>query len=236
MSLSPTPRFASLDLDDEFLAVAAAAVNSVQYFMKYVNANEESRPGRTAGSAKGKARNRNRRREEKEVRIDLDYFCRVHRSWAPMFSDEEFELRFRVSHRIYEDIQKALLAWRDLHFVKGFDAAGVRGASTDKKMLSAMCAIVYGASADQLVEIIRLAESTNLKCLKMFYRAMVEIFGEEWIYSTNILPSLVDVVESRFRTLQSSLTAKVQAGGPGPVGWLVAGQSGFHVTRAAPSL
>jgi hypothetical protein len=29
---------------------------------------------------------------------------------------------------------------------------------------------------------------------------------------------------------------KVQAGRPGPVDWLVAGQNGFYVARAAPSL
>jgi hypothetical protein len=120
-------------LDDKFLAVATAAVNSFQYFMKYVNANEGSLPGRPGGSAKGKARSRNRRREEGEVRIDLDYFCRAQTGRAPTFSDEEFERRFRVSRRIYEDIRTALMAYGDPYFVQGFDAAGVRGASMDQK-------------------------------------------------------------------------------------------------------
>jgi hypothetical protein len=42
-------------------------------------------------------------------------------------------------------------------------------------------------------------------------------------------------VESRHRTLQSRLAAKVQAGRPGPYGWLVTCQNGFQGARAAPS-
>jgi hypothetical protein len=46
-------------------------------------------------------------------------------------------------------------------------------------MTSATRTLTHGSSADQLVEMTRLSESSNKKCLKMYSRAVVEIFGEE---------------------------------------------------------
>jgi hypothetical protein len=61
------------------------------------------------------------------------------------------------------------------------DACGALGASTGQKLWSAFRMLSLGIPADAAVEHGSLAESTNAECLKLFARAIVEIFETEWL-------------------------------------------------------
>jgi hypothetical protein len=93
--LSPTPRFATPDLEDELLVLAMAAANVAHFVLNVVTADEGSRPGKPGGSANGKARNRNRGREAarsvcapRKSSPHLDYFCWAHTDGKPAVSGE----------------------------------------------------------------------------------------------------------------------------------------------------
>jgi hypothetical protein len=86
---------------------------------------------------------------------------------------------------MYEGVREKLLKWEDaargMYFTQKIDACGYFGASTDQKLWSAFRMLSLGISADAAVEYGRLAESTNAECLKLFARAIVEIFETEWL-------------------------------------------------------
>ncbi|PXF41507.1 Protein ANTAGONIST OF LIKE HETEROCHROMATIN PROTEIN 1 [Gracilariopsis chorda] len=128
------------------------------------------------GSKPGKQPNRDIGRESGKRRLDQDYFCRV--SLAPsVFLTAEFERRFSVTRTIYESIRTRLLQ-NESFFNELSDCCHVNGASTDQKLCAALRQLSSGATADTLVDYFRLSETTLLKILKHFSKAIVQHFEE----------------------------------------------------------
>jgi hypothetical protein len=73
----------------------------------------------------------------------------------------------------------------DDHFRQKPDAIGTLGASPIQKVLAAVRMLAYGISADFLDEYVRMGESTIIECLKHFVKAVVEVFGEEYLRAPN---------------------------------------------------
>jgi Plant transposon protein len=141
--------------------------------------NGGSRPGKRANCEIG--------REEGAEKINKDYFCRMpqHGDMSPTFDESQFERIYRMPREVYEHLRDGLLRWSDPYFKQRRDCCGKLGASTDQKFCSAMRQLAYGTGADALVELVGLAESTNLLTLKMFAEGVVVTFEAEWLRLPN---------------------------------------------------
>jgi hypothetical protein len=73
----------------------------------------------------------------------------------------------------------------DDYFCQKPDALGVLGASPIQKVVGAFCMLAYGVSADFLDDYVRLGESTIIESLKYFVKAVVDIFGNEYLRAPN---------------------------------------------------
>jgi hypothetical protein len=59
--------------------------------------------------------------------------------------------------------------------------------------------LAYGTPADALDEYLKIAESTSVKCLKMFVEGVIDIFGDKYLRRPNVddVQRLLDIGESR---------------------------------------
>ncbi|XP_020271864.1 uncharacterized protein LOC109847032 [Asparagus officinalis] len=74
----------------------------------------------------------------------------------------------------------------DNFFVQKMDGVGKLGLSTLQKVTSAFRMLAYGTSADSTDEYVRIGESTAIVCLKRFCRAIVEVYGDEYLRTPNV--------------------------------------------------
>ena len=61
----------------------------------------------------------------------------------------------------------------------------ILGLSPLQKITAAFRMLTYGVAADATDDYIRIAESTAVESLKRFVKAIVEIFGDEYLRSPN---------------------------------------------------
>ncbi|XP_018854897.2 uncharacterized protein LOC109017023 [Juglans regia] len=73
----------------------------------------------------------------------------------------------------------------DDYFVQKRDASGRLGLSSLQKMTAAIRMLAYGVTADLMDEYIRIGESTARQSMKKFVKAIVSIFGGEYLRSPN---------------------------------------------------
>jgi hypothetical protein len=117
----------------------------------------------------------NRRRSEGGARLMQDYFVE-----NPTYGADKFRARFRMSKETFfivlEEVTK-----QDDYFTQKTDAAKRMGFSPIQKVTAALRMLAYGCSADQLDENLRIGESTALKCLRRFCKAVITGFGETYL-------------------------------------------------------
>ena len=73
------------------------------------------------------------------------------------------------------------VATHDCYFRQRRDAAGKQGFSSLQKITAASRMLCYGHSADTVDEYVRIGESTSFEALKRFVRAVVQVFGAEYL-------------------------------------------------------
>ncbi|XP_062179427.1 uncharacterized protein LOC133884045 [Phragmites australis] len=73
----------------------------------------------------------------------------------------------------------------DPWFQQRRNAAGELGLSSLQKVTVAFRMLAYDAPADSLDECLRLGESTIIESMRRFVRAVVEVFGDEYIRAPN---------------------------------------------------
>ncbi|XP_042981873.1 uncharacterized protein LOC122311390 [Carya illinoinensis] len=73
----------------------------------------------------------------------------------------------------------------DDYFVQKRDASGRLGLSSLQKMTAAIRMLAYGVTADLMDEYIKIEESTVRQSMKKFVKAIVSIFGNEYLRSPN---------------------------------------------------
>ncbi|KAF8399162.1 hypothetical protein HHK36_015027 [Tetracentron sinense] len=73
----------------------------------------------------------------------------------------------------------------DLYFVLKRDAAGHLGLSSLQKVIAAMRMLTYRVAADVIDNYVRIGKSISIKSLRRFVKAVVEVFGEEYLRSPN---------------------------------------------------
>jgi hypothetical protein len=73
----------------------------------------------------------------------------------------------------------------DDYFVQKRNAAGTLGLSCLQKVVAAFRMLAYGVAADAMDDYIRIGESTALESLRKFVRAVVQVFGHEYLRLPN---------------------------------------------------
>jgi hypothetical protein len=86
---------------------------------------------------------------------------------------------------IYEKIRAAFLSVNPDFLEQRPGALGKMGATTDQKVTSDMRQLCYGATADSLVECLRLSESLNALCLKHFCNAIILALKSKYLRLPN---------------------------------------------------
>jgi len=71
------------------------------------------------------------------------------------------------------------------YFVQKREGNGRLGLSCLQKITAAYMMISYGVPADFLDQYIRIGKSTVIESLRRFVRAVIEVFGEEYLRSPN---------------------------------------------------
>jgi hypothetical protein len=137
---------------------------------------EESKPRR--GSVIGR-QVVHRDRLTGHSRLMEDYFVP-----NPVYDEDFFRRRFRMTRRMFCDIATAV-EQHDHYFVQRYNAAREIGFSHFQKVMDALRMLAYGGPADALDEYLRMAESTILKAVRHFVRAIVEIYGPSYLRAPN---------------------------------------------------
>jgi hypothetical protein len=110
--------------------------------------------GRRGGSRPGKAPNRDLGRRQAAIDIDRDYFGRL--GTSPAFSNSEFERRYRMPRRAYEEV-RARVPETDNYFNEKSGALGRPGVSTKVKITAALGQLSLGVGSDGVAEYCRVS-------------------------------------------------------------------------------
>ncbi|XP_059635917.1 uncharacterized protein LOC132278114 [Cornus florida] len=73
----------------------------------------------------------------------------------------------------------------DNSFIQKRDATGRLGLSSIQKMTIAICKLVYGCAVDHCDKYIKIGESTTIKALMTFCKAVIGVYGEEYMRPPN---------------------------------------------------
>ena len=170
-----------------------------EYILQLVTEDSERRVH--GGSRPAKAPNRFRNMQEGHLRILDDYFIsqqmvRADGGRGPVFSEREFERRFRVPRKVWDEIFH-VASENNKYFQQSPDATGLLGASGLQKMVSAIRQLAYGVGADSTTEYCRISETVANRSLKEFCRSIVHCFEKDFLR----LPNLKDIqkMEQQYR-------------------------------------
>ncbi|XP_073034852.1 uncharacterized protein [Primulina eburnea] len=120
-----------------------------------------------------------RDREIADRSLFNDYF-----SENPRFHEGLFRRRFRMSRNLFLHIIDAVKN-HDSYFIQQNDGLRRLELSTNQKTTAAIRLLAYILLADAADEYIKIGESTAIKCLQHFCRAVVEVFANQYLRSPN---------------------------------------------------
>ena len=83
-------------------------------------------------------------------------------------------------HRIADVIKD-----HDNFFMQQRDGVGKLGLSSLQKLTAAFRMLAYGVPADSLDEYLKIGESAAIRCMRKFCRAIIDIFGEQYLRTPN---------------------------------------------------
>jgi hypothetical protein len=104
-----------------------------------------------------------------------DYF-----SENPLCNSTIFRRRFRMRRSLFLRSVAALGEWSPF-FTLRYDATNRPGLPPIQKCTAAIRQLATRSTADQFDEYIKIGESTTVECLKLFVKAVNEIFGAEYL-------------------------------------------------------
>uniref|UniRef100_A0A2N9GTA0 DDE Tnp4 domain-containing protein n=1 Tax=Fagus sylvatica TaxID=28930 RepID=A0A2N9GTA0_FAGSY len=91
----------------------------------------------------------------------------------------------KVIKRDYLQGEARLFQAHDPYFIQKRNATRTLGLSSLQKMTAALRILAYGVAADSTDKYVRIGESTAVESLKKFVKAVVNIFSEEYLRSSN---------------------------------------------------
>ena len=117
--------------------------------------------------------------------------AKYHKSLMQDYFDEDctygpdmFRRRFRMRRNLFLRILAGIQGNND-YFKYKHNASKTQGLSGEQKMTAAMRMLAYATPADALDDAYRIAESTALEILETFCQAVVDVYGEEYLRSSN---------------------------------------------------
>ncbi|XP_042400159.1 uncharacterized protein LOC121989924 [Zingiber officinale] len=156
--------------------IAQVISTNNQIVLNYLN--EGSNKSRHRGSIHGhKMINCNR--EAADRNLFNDYFTE-----NALYNDAMFRRRFRMGRNLFMRICDAVTN-HDNYFIQRRDGLGRLGLPSLQKITAAFRILAYGVPADATDEYIKIGESTAIESVKRFCRAIVEVFGEQYLRSPN---------------------------------------------------
>ncbi|XP_024007289.1 uncharacterized protein LOC112083492 [Eutrema salsugineum] len=178
----------SLDNAEQAIHRAIANNNAIiQYFL-----NQQSNDVAHDRSVRGRTFI-HRDRESAHDRLFNDYF-----SETPLYNDAMFRRRYRMSRSLFLRIINAVEN-HDNYFTQKRDTIGRLGLSSLQKGTAVLRMLAYGLPADATDEYVKIGESTALESMKIFCRAIVDIFSEQYLRSptANDVARLLYIGEKR---------------------------------------
>ncbi|XP_042962366.1 uncharacterized protein LOC122296628 [Carya illinoinensis] len=133
----------------------------------------------SGGSSKNARRFIRRNRLQAHQNLFCDYFAD-----PPIYPHKYFRRRFRMSRPLFLRIQTAVEA-HEPYFVQRRDSSRRLGFSSLQKITAALRMLAYGVAADFMDEYLKIGETIALRSLKMFVKAVVSIFSEEYLRKPN---------------------------------------------------
>ncbi|XP_042023931.1 putative nuclease HARBI1 [Salvia splendens] len=158
----------------------------------------------------------NRDREGAYARLYNDYFAN-----NPLYNETMFRRRFRMSRPLFLRIVDAVKEHDD-YFVQRPGGTGRLGLSSLQKVKAAIRILAYGVPADACDEYVKLSESSAIKSLKRFCRAIIEVFSTQYLRSptTSDIARLLYIGEQRgFPGMLGSLDCMHWKWKNCPTGW-----------------
>ncbi|KAI3680915.1 hypothetical protein L6452_35694 [Arctium lappa] len=129
---------------------------------------------------KKKRRNIDRNREDGDRRLYEDYF-----SENLTYNDDIFRHRFRMQRPLFLRIVEGVKN-HDRFFESGTDCTRRSKLSPLQKCTAAIRMLAYGVAADVVDEYLRIGETITIKCVKKFARAIIAVFGDEYLRRPNV--------------------------------------------------
>nr|XP_051206936.1 uncharacterized protein LOC127322030 [Lolium perenne] len=123
----------------------------------------------------GKRRNINRHREAGAMLLDADYF-----NDNATHSPKEFWRRFKMNKDLFLKIVHDVREY-DTYFMAKKYCTGLWGFTSIQKCTSSTRCLAYGAPPDTANDYLRMAESTCTKTLYRFCRAIIAVFGKDYL-------------------------------------------------------
>ncbi|XP_022008224.2 uncharacterized protein LOC110907570 [Helianthus annuus] len=121
----------------------------------------------------------NRDRQGAHEKLVNDYF-----SDEPLYNDEIFRRRFRMSCRLFTRIANDL-AGLDPFFMQRPDARNYEGFTTLQKCTAAIRQLAYGTVADALDEYLQMSARTTRECLYRFFHNVVKLYSKKYLRKPN---------------------------------------------------
>jgi len=120
-----------------------------------------------------------RNKQQGHDKLFADYFAS-----NPVFGPVTFRRRFRMTKELFLRIVAAVEAHCP-YFKQTRNAAGDVGHSALKKITAALRMLAYGVPAGSLDDWLHIVESTTIMSLKKFVKAVIEIFGQQYLQAPN---------------------------------------------------
>ena len=151
---------------------------ALQLVMKLKQLREEKTASSSSASRRPKKKKRfiKRDREDANERLHKDYFAE-----DSIYNESHFRRRFCMRRHLFLRIVDALQSRFEV-FNQRSDALGRRGLSPLTKCTAAIRILAYGISADCVDEYLKIGESTAMECMKNFATAIIQVFGEEYLW------------------------------------------------------
>lgn len=168
------PRTMASELNDDFDDIVASIESGdIQGFHPLSSDSESEEP------PPKRARNKDRDFTEAFRRFQRYYFTA-----NPVYSEADFERRFRMPRRLFERIELTLRGKGEFR-ADLKDATGKAGINPKMKIISVLRVLAYGMSFDAVDELCEIAESTARKSFFSFIDLMKKEFGSEYLRVPN---------------------------------------------------